>query len=131
MSIIKEIGYVQQKLSWMRAQKIWPNGLRYLWTDAFGIVVLVSLYEALGDEDYLAQAELLVAEVDRHWGVNAVFESERKPIVMGSISTTLPCGCMHSPYWPGTFLPTDRRESIWFGKFTNPSCFPAAAYTGR
>jgi hypothetical protein len=30
----------------MRAERIWPNGLRYLWTDAFGLVLLVSLYEA-------------------------------------------------------------------------------------
>jgi hypothetical protein len=68
MSAICELDYVQQKLSWMRAQKIWPNGLRYLWTDAFGVVLLVSLYEALGDEDYLAQAEQLVAEVERVLG---------------------------------------------------------------
>jgi hypothetical protein len=23
------------KLDWMREQRIWPNGKRYLWTDAF------------------------------------------------------------------------------------------------
>ena len=27
-------------LAWMREQRIWPNGLRYLWTDAFGLVLL-------------------------------------------------------------------------------------------
>ena len=52
----------------MRAQKIWPNGLRYLWTDAFGVVLLVSLYEALGDKKYLTDAEQVVAEVDRVLG---------------------------------------------------------------
>ena len=52
----------------MRAQRIWPNGLRYLWTDAFGVVLLVSLYRALGEEQYLAQAEWVVAEVDRVLG---------------------------------------------------------------
>ena len=35
------------KLKWMREQKIWPNGLRYLWTDAHGVCALVSLYREL------------------------------------------------------------------------------------
>ncbi len=39
------IDFVLAKLRWMREQKIWPNGLRYLWTDAFGVVLLVSLYK--------------------------------------------------------------------------------------
>jgi hypothetical protein len=34
----------------MREQRIWPNGLRYLWTDAFGLVLLVSLYRDLHEE---------------------------------------------------------------------------------
>ena len=63
-----EIRFVLDKLSWMRANKIWPNGLRYLWTDAFGVVLLVSLYEALEEPDYLTQAEELVREVDRVLG---------------------------------------------------------------
>ena len=33
----------------MRAERIWPNGLRYLWTDAFGLMLLVSLYEAFAN----------------------------------------------------------------------------------
>ena len=45
-----ETAYVLNKLEWMRARRIWPNGLRYLWTDAFGVVLLVSLYDALGDD---------------------------------------------------------------------------------
>ena len=43
------IDYVLAKLRWLRESRIWPNGLRYLWTDAFGVVLLVSLYEALGE----------------------------------------------------------------------------------
>ncbi len=62
------ISYVQDKLRWMRSRKIWPNGLRYLWTDAFGLVLLVSLYEKLDDLSYLDEAERLVAEVDRVLG---------------------------------------------------------------
>jgi hypothetical protein len=68
MSGLREIGYVLQKLDWMRSERIWPNGLRYLWTDAFGLVLLVSLYQALNEDRYLDQAEWLVAEVNRVLG---------------------------------------------------------------
>ena len=63
-----DVDYVLTKLAWMREQRIWPNGLRYLWTDAFGVVMLVSLYRELGDEIWLDQAEWLVAEVERVLG---------------------------------------------------------------
>jgi hypothetical protein len=63
-----DIGYVLDKLGWMRKEKIWPNGLRYLWTDAFGVVLLVSLYRELGRAHLLDEAEWLVAEVDRVLG---------------------------------------------------------------
>jgi len=62
------LGHVVRKLAWMRGQRIWPNGLRYLWTDAFGVVVLLSLYEALGQVDYLDEAEAVVAAVERVLG---------------------------------------------------------------
>lgn len=62
------ISYVRQKLRWMRANRIWPNGLRYLWTDAFGVVLLVSLYEELSDASFLDDAESLVSEVERVLG---------------------------------------------------------------
>ncbi|HEU0016827.1 MAG TPA: hypothetical protein VFQ31_00485 [Methyloceanibacter sp.] len=65
---LTETAYVLRKLDWMRKERIWPNGLRYLWTDAFGLVLLVSLYEALREERYLDEAEWLVAEVDRVLG---------------------------------------------------------------
>eukprot|EP00058_Branchiostoma_floridae_P019563 XP_002605053.1 hypothetical protein BRAFLDRAFT_85199 [Branchiostoma floridae] len=44
---------VLSKLQWMREQHIWPNGLRYLWTDAHGVCLLVSLYKELQEEKYL------------------------------------------------------------------------------
>lgn len=68
MTAHKEIEYVLDKLAWMREQSIWPNGLRYLWTDAFGLVLLVSLYKELNEDQYLNQAEWLVAEVERVLG---------------------------------------------------------------
>ncbi len=60
--------YAVAKLTWMRAQSIWPNGRRYLWTDAFGLVLLLSLYAESGERRYLDEAEHLVAEVIRVLG---------------------------------------------------------------
>jgi len=56
------------RLQWLRQEQIWPNGLRYLWTDAFGVVLLISLYHALGEKKYLNEAEWVVAEVERVLG---------------------------------------------------------------
>jgi hypothetical protein len=52
----------------MRNEGIWPNGLRYLWTDAFGVVLLVSLYAETKESRYLDEAEWMVAEVNRVLG---------------------------------------------------------------
>jgi hypothetical protein len=52
----------------MRERHIWPNGLRYLWTDAFGVVLLVSLYEATAEDRFLDEARWLVSEVERVLG---------------------------------------------------------------
>ena len=65
---LHDIDYVLKRLRWMRDQRIWPNGLRYLWTDAFGIVLLISLYRHLHEQRYLDDAEWLVTEVERVLG---------------------------------------------------------------
>jgi hypothetical protein len=65
---LHDIEYVLRKLSWMREQCIWPNGLRYLWTDAFGLVLQVSLFRDLHEEQYLDDAEALVRDVDKVLG---------------------------------------------------------------
>jgi hypothetical protein len=59
---------VLDRLEQMREARIWPNGLRYLWTDAFGLVLLVSLHHATGEPRFLEQARWLVAEVERVLG---------------------------------------------------------------
>ena len=64
----RDVAYVLGKLDWMRAEQIWPNGLRYLWTDAFGVVLYVSLYRESGEKRWLDAAEALVAEVERVLG---------------------------------------------------------------
>jgi hypothetical protein len=68
MTACNDIQYVLDKLAWMRREGIWPNGLRYLWTDAFGVVLFVSLYAELEQRRFLDEAEALVAEVDRVLG---------------------------------------------------------------
>jgi hypothetical protein len=68
MPACRDIPYVLEKLSWMRAERIWPNGQRYTWTDAFGVVLLVSLYEELGKPRFLDEAEWVVSDVDRVLG---------------------------------------------------------------
>ena len=66
--MLRHVDYVLDKLDWMRTERIWPNGLRYLWTDAFGLVLYVSLYRELGEERWLDEAERLVTEVERVLG---------------------------------------------------------------
>lgn len=66
--MLRDTDYVVDKLRWMEEQQIWPNGLRYLWTDAFGVALLVSLFDETGDEAYLDQAEAVVADVERVLG---------------------------------------------------------------
>jgi hypothetical protein len=60
----RDLDYVTRKLHWMRGERIWPNGLRYLWTDAFGLVLYVSLFRETGDEHWLDCARDLVVDVD-------------------------------------------------------------------
>jgi hypothetical protein len=64
----RDLDYVLSKLDWMREERIWPNGLRYLWTDAFGVVLYVSLFRETGEQRWLDAARELVTEVDRVLG---------------------------------------------------------------
>jgi hypothetical protein len=59
---------VLERMDWMRSHGIWPNGRRYLWTDAFGVVLLVSLHRATGEARYLEDARALVADVEHVLG---------------------------------------------------------------
>jgi hypothetical protein len=68
MSSPDDVRFVRHRLAWAEAEGIWPQGLRYLWTDAFGLVLLVSLYRELGDKALLERAEWLVEEVERVLG---------------------------------------------------------------
>jgi hypothetical protein len=63
-----DIEYVMAKLDWTRRERVWPNGLRYLWADAFGVVLPLSLRKELGDDRFLDEAKWGVSEVDRVLG---------------------------------------------------------------
>ncbi len=65
---LTDIHYVQRKLQWMEERQIWPNGLRYLWTDAFGLVLYLSLFQQTGDPAYRSRAVQLVSDVYRVLG---------------------------------------------------------------
>jgi hypothetical protein len=65
---LRDVDGVLARLDRQRREGIWPNGLRYLWTDAFGVVLLVSLWRETGDPRHVEQAEGLVAEVERVLG---------------------------------------------------------------
>jgi hypothetical protein len=65
MHACQSILYVLNKLNWTCAERIWPNGLRYTWTDAFDVVLLVSHYAELGKPQFLDETEWVVSEVDR------------------------------------------------------------------
>jgi len=64
----ESIPAVVERLDWLEVQGIWPNGVRYLWTDGFGVILLCSLAAELNDESYLDRAEEVVVAVDRVLG---------------------------------------------------------------
>src|SRR5947209_4389236 len=41
--MLRDIGYVEGSIGCVPSG-IWPNGLRYLWTDAFEVVLYLALY---------------------------------------------------------------------------------------
>jgi hypothetical protein len=87
----QNIPAVLEKLAWMRVEGIWPEGLRYLWTDAFGLVLLVSLYHELQDERYLTKAEGLMAEVERVLRRPRGLRIGRRPGGTARTSGNMPC----------------------------------------
>lgn len=68
MMMLRDVDYVLAKLRWMEAERIWPNGLRYLWTDAFGVLLYLSLHRETGEGRWLESAEELVGKVDQVLG---------------------------------------------------------------
>jgi len=59
---------VLDRLEHIRREGVWPHGPRDLWADALGLILLLSIYQELGEEEYLREAEWLALEVDRVLG---------------------------------------------------------------
>lgn len=66
--MLHDVDYVLKKLDWMEVERIWPHGLRYLWTDAFGALLYLSLYRETGEQVWIDKARWLIGEVDRVLG---------------------------------------------------------------
>ena len=95
----RDLRAVLARLQWMRERRIWPNGLRYLWTDAFGVVLLVSLFRRLGEKRYLDRPSgWLRRSTAFSAGGSGICISEA-PDRDGGTSTTSPCGCSPSVAW--------------------------------
>ena len=131
MTARKDVGYVLDKLNWMRAERIWPNGLRYLWTDAFGVVLLVSLFAALGERRFLDEAEWVVSEVDRVLGRPRGIRIGEAPDRDGQYFHYLAMW-LYALSVLARHVPTiGARASIWCARFTWLLSCRAAALSGR
>ena len=111
---------VYRKLDWMREQGIWPNGLRYLWTDAFGVVLLTSLYRQTGDRSYLDQAEWVVAEVKRVLGRPRGIRIGEAPDRYGQYYHYLAMW-LYALYVLGREIPAYREEGIALARDIHPA----------
>lgn len=108
---LHDTGYVLQKLDWMKAECIWPNGLRYLWTDAFGVVLYLSLYRETGKRGWLDRAEELVTEVERVLGRDRGLRIGEAPDRDGQYFHYLAMW-MFALAWLGAELPEYRERGI-------------------
>ncbi len=68
MPTSQNLDLVLERLDRIRGEGLWPNGRRDLWTDALGVICLLSLYQTLENERYLTEAEWIAQEVDRVLG---------------------------------------------------------------
>jgi hypothetical protein len=105
------VARVLRKLDWMREQRIWPDGMRYLWTDAFGVVLFVSLYRELRRNEFLDEAERVVRKSNAFSDGRAVFELAKPRIVMASTFTISRCGSSRYHDWARYFRSIGQKQS--------------------
>lgn len=103
--------YAVEKLAWLRDHQIWPNGLRYLWTDAYGVILLVSLFDEFRKEAYLNQAESVVADVEKVLGRSRGIRIGEAPDRDGQYFHYLTMW-LHALEVLGRYLPEYRRKGI-------------------
>jgi hypothetical protein len=118
--MLRDKAYVLAKLEWMRKNRIWPNGLRYLWTDAFGVVLLVSLHVESGQDEYLSDAEWVVAEVDRVLGRELGIRIGEEPDRDGQYFHYLAMW-LYALAVLGRFIPSYRERGIEIVKQIHPA----------
>jgi hypothetical protein len=114
------LAITSRKLDWMRERHIWPNGLRYLWTDAFGVVLLTTLFRHTGDKHYLDQAEWVVAEVKRVLGRPHGIRIGEAPDRYGQYYHYLAMW-LYALYVLGTEIPAYRNEAIILARDIHPA----------
>ena len=127
----RAIDYVLAKLRWMREMRIWPNGLRYLWTDAFGVVLLVSLHDAIGGDKFLDEVLWLVAEVDRVLGRRRGIRIGEAPDRDGQYFHYLAMWLYALAGWRVKYPSTAATAVDLVRQIHDPSCCAASASPGR
>ena len=78
---------------------IWPNGLRYPWTDAFGVVLLVSLYRHWASRASSTRRSGWSPKSTGCSAGRAASASGKRRTATVNISTILRCGSTRSPCW--------------------------------
>jgi hypothetical protein len=111
---------VLERLEWMRSHAIWPNGLRYLWTDAFGVILLVSLFHETGQAVHLAEAEDVVARVYQVLGRARGIRIGEAPDRYGQYFHYLAMW-MYALYVLGEVKPEYRRIAVQLVKDVHPA----------
>lgn len=114
-----DIEHVLNTLDWMRREHIWPNGLRYLWTDAFGVCLLLSLREQLEDDRFLDEARWVVGEVDRVLGRSRGIRIGQQPDRDGQYFHYLAMW-LFALWRLGQCQPTYRERAIQLAKAIHP-----------
>ena len=112
-------------------ESIWPNGFRYLWTDAFGLVLLVPSTRTSGNAASLTEAERLVAEVDHVLGRPRGIRIGEKPDRDGQYFHYLAMW-LYALAVLGRYEAGYRDRGIALAcRFMTPLLFPATACGGR
>ena len=100
-----QVAWVRSRLATMKDSRIWPNGLRYLWTDAFGLTLYVSLYEATKERVWLTDARWLIDEVVRVLGRQRGFRigeaADRDGQYYHYLAMWMSALALADPYLPG------------------------------
>ncbi|WP_226951382.1 hypothetical protein [Rhizobium terrae] len=125
--MLRDVDYILTKIDWMRTEGIWPNGLRYLWTDAFGVVLYLSLYEERGEERWLMRPKNWSRKSTACRDDRVAIVSEKRKTGMVSIFIISPCSCSRSPDWAISSCTIERGELRSQRRSILPSSCPGAA----